>query len=339
MSVDAIASSPESRLRWIVGLYGYEVQYISQALDRGFSTTIELRHLRYFVAVAEELNFTRAAARVGIGQPPLSQQIRALESELGGDLFRRLPHGVELTMAGAALLDDARALLEQSEALKRTVRRATEGASGRVRIGFTASASFHPIVANSIRDFRSRWPHVDVALAEANTSELLDRLSRSDIDAAFIRTGARNPTGFAVNRLLEESTLLVLPANHPRAGAASLRLIDIANEHILLAPRRDGVELFDHCVAVCRRAGFEPSIVYEAPQITSIPNFVAAGLGVSMVAASVAQIAVNGVVYIPITGIAPVVRLALATRQTGLSPAIVNYAAIVESQRSGYNRD
>jgi DNA-binding transcriptional LysR family regulator len=323
-------------LRWIVGLYEYEVQYISQALDRGFSTTIELRHLRYFVAVAEELNFTRAAARVGIGQPPLSQQIRALESELGGELFRRLPHGVELTLAGAALLDDARALLEQSEALKRTVRRATEGASGRVRIGFTASASFHPIVANSIRDFRSRWPHVDVALAEANTSELLDRLSRSDIDAAFIRTGARNPPGFAVNRLLEESTLLVLPTNHPRAGAASLRLIDIASENILLAPRRDGVELFDHCVAVCRRAGFEPSIVYEAPQITSIPNFVAAGLGVSMVAASVAQIAVTGVVYIPIAGIAPVVRLALATRQTGLSPAIANYAAIVESQRSGY---
>ena len=299
------------------------------------STTIELRHLRYFVAVAEELNFTRAAARVGIGQPPLSQQIRALECELGGELFRRLPHGVELTPAGAALLDDARALLEQSDALSRTVRRATEGASGRVRIGFTASASFHPIVADSIRDFRRCWPLVDVTLAEANTSELLERLACNEIDAAFIRPGARNPPSFAVKRLSEEPTLLALPAGHPRAHAASLRLIDIASESILLAPRRAGAELFDHFVAVCRTAGFEPSIVYEAPQITSIPNFVAAGLGVSIVAASVAQIAVKGVVYIPIDGIAPVVRLALATRQTGLSPAILNYATIVESQCSG----
>ena len=293
---------------------------------------MELRHLRYFIAVAEELSFTRAAERVGIGQPPLSQQIRALEARLDVKLFRRLPHGVELTDAGKALIPEARELLARAENVKPVVQRAAEGGTGRVRIGFTSSASFHPIVADSIREFRGHWPSANIVLTEAHTAVLLEGLGSGDIDAAFIRPGSTNPAGFSVLQLAGEPSLLALPATHPLAGAASLPLEAIATEDILLAPRAAGPELFDSIIAVCRQAGFEPSIVYQAPQITSIVNFVAAGLGVALVAASITQIRVAGVAFIPIDGITPIVPLALATRLRDANATTKNFIAIVNER-------
>jgi DNA-binding transcriptional LysR family regulator len=316
----------------IIGAPRWSVQYLSQGPVRGFSTIIELRHLRYFIAVAEELNFTRAAERVGIGQPPLSQQIRALEERLGAKLFRRLPHGVELTEAGKALIPEARDLLARAENVKPVVQRAAEGGSGRVRIGFTSSASFHPIVADSIREFRRRWPSANIALKEANTSDLLDELGNGDIDAAFIRPGGTNPVGFSVLRLAGEPSVFALPTTHRLAGAASLPLDAVAAEDILLAPRAAGPELFDSIVSVCRQVGFEPSIVYQAPQITSIVNFVAAGLGVAIVAVSMTQIRVPGVVFVPIEGVKPIVPLALATRPRDANATTKNYVIIVKEQ-------
>ena len=165
---------------------------------------MELRHIRYFLAVAEELNFTRAAKKLGLGQPPLSQQIRSLETELGAPLFRRVPRGAELTDSGKAFLPEAQAILAQAERAKEIARRGARGELGRLRVGFTSSAAFTRIVQNTIRLFRENYPNVDLSLEEEETTTLLERLSEQSLDAAFIRPGRNDPGGVQVYRLFKK---------------------------------------------------------------------------------------------------------------------------------------
>src|SRR5947209_7645511 len=180
---------------------------------------MELRHLRYFLAVAEEGHITRAAARLGIQQPPLSQQIHALERELEVQLFRRKPRGVELTSAGRALLDDARAILAQVEHARAATRRTARGEQGRIVVGFTSSAPFVPFVPRVIRAFRELYPLVALVLEETGTGEMVDALRNELIDAAFIRSPAPDPAGIEVHPLLEEAMVVALPAGHALAAA------------------------------------------------------------------------------------------------------------------------
>src|SRR3984885_2624437 len=175
---------------------------------------MELRHLRYFVAVAEEGHVTRAAERLGMQQPPLSQQIQALERELAVQLFRRKPRGVELTDAGRALLDDARAILAHVDHAFATTRRTARGEQGRIAVGFTSSAPFHPFVPRVIRAFRESFPLVALTLDESGTTELIADLRNERVDAAFIRTHVADPIGLAVNPLLEEAMLVAMPSAH-----------------------------------------------------------------------------------------------------------------------------
>ncbi len=291
---------------------------------------MELRHIRYFLAVAEELNFTRAAARVGIGQPPLSQQIRTLEHEIGAPLFRRLSHGAELTEAGQSFLPEARALLAQAERAAYAARRGAQGKTGRLRIGFTGSAAFCPVVPAALRAFGRQYPGVELCLEEAPTAGLLTRLLDRYLDAVFIRPGRTNPDGVRVLALGEEAMVAALPAKHALARGKTLGLAELAKERLVLFPREAGPSLFDEIITSCRRAGIEPALGQEAPQITSVANFVAAGLGVSLVPASVAQIRVAGVVYLPIRKPAPVARLALATRPEERSTVVRQFVALVQ---------
>src|SRR5258708_7643921 len=168
---------------------------------------MELRHLRYFVAVAEEGHIPRAAERLGLQQPPLSQQIRALESELDVQLFRRKPRGVELTEAGRALLDDARAVLSQVEHAVATARRTARGEQGRIAVGFTSSASFHPLVVRAIRSYRDAYPLVSLALEEGGTAELVDALRQDQLDAAVIRTPGGDASALTVMPLPGEGVV------------------------------------------------------------------------------------------------------------------------------------
>lgn len=289
---------------------------------------MELRHIRYFLAVAEERNFTRAAARLGIGQPPLSQQIRALEGELGGPLFHRLPHGAELTEAGRAFQPEAEGILAAAARAKTAAARAARGEAGRIVLGLTGSAAFHPLVAQAIRDFRSRWPAVQVALEEANTMRLLDLLAREAMDAIFLRPGLTELDGLRLLRLPDEPMLAALPAAHPLAARQALPLGVLAGEPLILFPPAVGLSLHDEIVSACRQAGFEPVTAQVAPQITSALGLVGAELGIAIVPQSIARIAVQGVIYRPITGIVPVARLALATRQ-GREPPILRHLAEV----------
>ncbi|WP_171472485.1 LysR substrate-binding domain-containing protein [Frigoriglobus tundricola] len=293
---------------------------------------MELRHLRYFIAVAEELNFTRAALRVGIGQPPLSQQIRDLEKELGASLFRRLPHGVELTRVGEAFLPEARAVLDQANRAARTAQRASRGEYGRLRVGFTGSAAFRPEVPAAIRDFRRRYPHVDLTLEEAPTADLIERLMTGDLDAAFVRPGRSNPEGMRVRDLGAEAMMAVLPAAHRLARSSSIPFAALAGEPLVLFPRTAGPGFFDAIMEACRRAGFEPVLGSVAPQLTSVANLVAAGMGVSVVPESVAQVRVQGVRYRRLTGEPPVAHLVLVTRLVEESIVVSNFLGLVSAR-------
>ncbi|HEX3445164.1 MAG TPA: LysR family transcriptional regulator [Chthoniobacterales bacterium] len=287
---------------------------------------MELRHIRYFLAVAEEQNFTRAAKRVGIGQPPLSQQIRALEDEIGTPLFHRLTHGAELTSAGKVFLLEARAIMQQADRAKRMALLGAKGQVGQVRIGFTSSAVFRPIVPAILRTFRQNHPKVELFLTEKDTTQLLNLLSENRLDASFIRPGRRNPEQVNVHRFKDESSMAVLSSAHPLAKKRAIRLSALSNEPFVIFPRTAGANLFDEIIDACRRSGFDPMIAHEAPQISSAPNLVSAGLGVSIVPVSIAaQIQVKGVVYLPILGEPPAFGLALATRLNEKSTVVRNF--------------
>ena len=259
---------------------------------------MELRHLRYFIAVAEEAHITRAAERLGIQQPPLSQQIRALERELEVQLFRRKPRGVELTDAGQAFLERARAILDQVDRAFATTRRTARGEQGRVVVGFTSSAPFHPFVPRVIRAFREMSPLVSLVLEESGSSELVQGLHNEEIDAAFIRSPLADVVGLVVRPLLEEDMVVALPAGHALAnGSGALPLSALANETFILYKRPGGPGLYDTIITACRGAGFSPRVGQEAPRIISTLNLVAVGLGVSIVPTSLQRLQMDGVIY------------------------------------------
>lgn len=274
---------------------------------------MELRHLRYFLAVAEEGNFTRAAARVGIAQPPLSQQIQALEKELGTPLFRRTHQGAELNEAGEAFLADVRRVLADVDAAVDSVQRAARGERGRLRLGFTASAAFNPVVPKLIRRFQRAWPQVTIVLLETNTIGLLKAMESGQLDAAFIRPSSLTPVGLNLLHFPDEPMKIALPAAHRLAGRARLPLSALAGEPFILFPRSFGPSLYDEIAQACRLAGFTLQVSQEAPQMASICNLVAAELGVSVVPQAMTHVQLPGVRYIDIQGHVPLARLALAS--------------------------
>ena len=290
---------------------------------------MELRHIRYFLAVADEHNFTRAAEKLGIAQPPLSQQIHALEEELDALLFHRVPHGAELTPAGEAFLVEARIALAASERAALAAARAQRGETGRLLLGFTTSAAFNPIISSTVDDFHHQWPDITLSLEEQNTSVLFERVLRGELDVAFVRPGASDPEGIRLKHLPDEETVIALPANHRLAANKSLRLTDIRCEPFILFPREFGPSLYDEIFSACGSVGFTPDIRQETQRTASTVNLVAAHLGVSIVPVSITQIQLAGVIYKPIDGAAPVARLALASAKAVRSPISQNFLGLV----------
>ncbi len=201
---------------------------------------MDLRHLRYFLAVAEELNFRRAAERLGIAQPPLSSQIHDLERELGVSLFRRTPKGAELTEAGAAFLAEVPAVFERVDRAVRMAQRGGRGEVGQLRVGYTGSTSFNAIVPNSLRQFRRAYPDVELAVEELNSLELLDRLVHHRVDAVFVRASREPRVNVAMLPLPPESMVVVVPAEHRLAGRQALELRELEGEPLILFSRALG---------------------------------------------------------------------------------------------------
>jgi DNA-binding transcriptional LysR family regulator len=288
---------------------------------------LELRHIRYFLAVAEERHFTRAAAKVGIGQPPLSQQIKDLEREVGAALFHRLAHGAELTEAGKAFLTAVKEMPLIAERATAAARRAARGETGSLRVGFTASATFNVVVPSTIRAFRRAYPDIDLTLEEANTAPLITRLREGTLDTAFLRPGAAGTDELQVRRLSEEPMVVALPKRHHAAAFEQIDLSLLKDDPFLLFPRETAPTLYDTVVDACRKAGFEPIIGQLVPHVASIVNLVAAELGVSIVPASMMQVRVTGIAYRQIAGQSPMTQLALAYRRGETSPVLRNFIA------------
>lgn len=285
---------------------------------------MELRHLRYFTAVAEELHFTRAAARLGIGQPPLSQQIQQLEREIGTPLFLRLPRGIALTEAGAQFLDDARAILASADRAIDMARRLGRGERGAITVGFTASAVFHPYLPRAIRAYRDRYPDVRITLTESNTISLLRGLRAGEVDVAFVRPPYVLDAEFESERVLDEPMLIALPPGHPLSRKRAVPIAELADEDFVLYPRPIGAGLYDAIQSACQRAGFVPRVIQEAPQMASIVSLVAAGVGISIVPAAMRHMGAQGIEYRPIKGDAPHALLDMAYRRHDRSVAAEN---------------
>ena len=293
---------------------------------------MELRHLRYFVAVAEEGHITRAAERLGIQQPPLSQQIRALETEIDVQLFRRKPRGVELTPAGSALLGEARAILARVGEAVAATRRAARGEAGRIGIGFTSSASFHPFVPRAIRAFRERHPLVELTLEESGTTELVEALRAQAIDAAFVRSPVGESADLTVRPLLDEPMVAALPNGHRLStDGGPLPLAALAGETFVLYRRPVGPGLHDAIIAACDRAGFSPRIGQEAPRMLSTLSLVAAGLGVTLVPQSMSRLEAASVVYRALDPAAQLLApLNLAYRRGEPAAAVRRFVGLVQ---------
>jgi DNA-binding transcriptional LysR family regulator len=309
-----------------------ELSYEKIKSHTDFCMDLELKHLRHFVAVAEEGHITRAAERLSMQQPHLSHRIKAIEHELGVQLFRRKARGVELTKAGGVLLDHARAMLTQQDRTIEATRRAARGEQGRLCVGVTPTGPFHPLVPQSIRTFRAAFPLVSLTLEECLRTELLERLSKEQVDIAFLRAPIAETREFLVRPLLIEPMVIALPSEHvlARGVHGTIALRDLADEAFIVYAREQGPAIYEATLEACFKAGFNPRLGQEAPRVTAALSLVAAGLGVSVVPSSMQTMTMHGVVYRPIKGaFRPKAVLNLAARRGDASAVVRNFVNLV----------
>jgi len=286
---------------------------------------MELRHIRYFLAVAAEKNFTRAAERVGIGQPPLSLQIRDLEREVGARLFHRIPQGAELTEAGKAFHDLVRNIPDHVERATQSARRTARGESGALAVGYTNSSALNPVFAAALRSYRRAYPGVALSLEESQTPQLIDDLLDGQLDVVFVRPVEADAEHVKIRLISEEPLMAVMPSKHRAAKSTKLNLADLRDESFIL--HRYTPSLFDTVIAACRKAGFEPTLGPSVPQLVTIVQLVAAEVGVSLVPASLEAFQIKGVIFKELHDVSPKTRLSLAWRRTDTSPFLKNFLA------------
>jgi DNA-binding transcriptional LysR family regulator len=294
---------------------------------------IELRHLRSFVAVAEELHFGRAAARLGIAQPPLSQQIQSLEASLGTRLFDRTNRRVELTDSGRALLEHATRVLQGSAAAVEAVRRAARGESGPLRVAFAASVMFLSL-PRIIRAFRQRYPEVRLDLREMPTGLQLEALRAEELDIGFLRQPDPDPE-LELETVMREPLRAAVPVGHPLATRTRIRLESLAAEPFVLFPREIAPGLHAQVLALCRSAGFAPRVVQESRELYTTVSLVEAGMGVTIIPASVAKMGWTSVRYLPIASLLARTRIAAAWRIDRDRPVIHSFLEMARSRAGG----
>ncbi len=294
---------------------------------------MELRQLKYFIAVAEELHFGRAAERVHISQPPLSMQIRNLETELGVQLLRRTSRSVELTEAGAFFLQEANSLVQRLDEAVSKARRIERGEAGTLSIGFVGPA-MDVSLPDAIREFRSEHPGVCLDLFEMVTREQFEALASGDIQIGFMRLYGQGLRGFAAELVVREPYVLALPAGHRLDGAERVGLDELKGEPLVFFPRGLHPELYDAMFACFKEAGFSPNVVQEVKTKKTTLSLVAAGIGLAIVPESSATLTSKGIQYRPIMGNLPKVEI-FAVREEKRATALMDkFMAVVRKHRS-----
>lgn len=291
---------------------------------------LELRHLRYYVAVAEELHFGRAAGRLHMAQPPLSQQIKQLEQTLGTTLLERSTRKVELTAAGEAFLDRARGVLSQIDSAVEETRTIAAGLGGHVSIGFTGSASYDVIPALT-RILREEAPELRLDLkGELLTPDQVDGLLEHSLDIGFLRPPVRR-AGLSVRIVRSEPLVAVLPESHRLAARDDVRLADLREETFITYPAQHKSVVYEAVIDACESAGYLPAHRIEVAETSTLVSFVAAGLGVALVPASVRHLTVTGATYRSVAPTTREVTLAVATRRGDTSPQVARVLARTRS--------
>lgn len=294
---------------------------------------MELRHLRYFVAVAEELHFGRAASRLGISQPPLSQQIQALEDELGVCLFERTNRRVALSAVGELFLPEARAVLAQLDKAVGVARRASQGELGELKVGFTSSAPFTSTIPRAIQAFRLACPQVHLDLRELSSRGVAEAVAAGLLQVGMMRPLDPVPEGLEALELFAEPLVAVLPAGHPLAAREEgVDLAELAAEAFVFFPRSFGTGLYDQLLELARGAGFAPRIVQEAREAMTLIGLVATGLGVTVLPASFDRMRIDGVVCRTLRDPGASTAVWLVRRRGEPSPLVQRFAELLEGE-------
>lgn len=289
---------------------------------------MELRYLRSFAMLAEELHFSRAARRLNLSQPPLSRQIALLEQELGTLLFRRSRRRVELTPAGHAFLARTNMLLQDLHAAAEEARRVASGEVGSLTLGMVGSAAYS-ILPAMLRAFRQRHPYVHLDFHSLTTTDQIKALLQGRIDVGLVRLPVKSD-GIATHRLTAEPFVVALPRDHPLTRQRSVSLHALADEPFVISPREEAIGYYDDVVSHCKRAGFTPRFVHEARPFSMLIGLVGAGLGIAIVPASMRHLRLDEVFYRPLREKTVRTAFALAVREGDRSPLIPQFVAIAQ---------
>lgn len=290
---------------------------------------MELRHLRYFLAVAEESHFGRASRRLFISQPPLSRQIRDLEEELGVDLFERTGRQVRLTDAGRQFQEGARQTLAQAERAVALAKQAAQGKSGFLSIGYIPTGDLG-VIPRVLGPFRRRYPKVELELRSLAITPQIDELRRERIHLGFLRPPVHAPD-LRIEHIYRESLIVALQKKNPLARRGRLGLPSLAGEPFLMFPRRLAPAYYDELVSFFREAGFSPTIAHEVESLQTQLALVSAGLGVALLPASVREIRRSGVVYRELSEPTPKVDMAVAYLERNRSEVLRQFLEVVRS--------
>jgi len=298
--------------------------------------SIELRHLRYFLAVADTLHFGQAAERLGMSQPPLSQQIRQLEQLIGAQLFVRSHRRVQLTEAGTLLQQQARALLLQVDATVEQVQRVQRGERGELHIGLTRATPLSAQIPRAIFDYRQRYPQVRLQLREMNTLQQIDALLEGELDVGIIRRRTLPPE-LVARSLFTDPLAVVLHRQHPALrgrdpASTVLALEQLAHEPFVAFHRSAGAGIHDHMIALCAAAGFTPRIVQEAGEASTLISLAAAGLGAAILPASCDHIHVEGACFVALADSGAHSEVQLVWRRESVTPLIRNFTALLRGR-------
>lgn len=292
----------------------------------------DFRQLRYFIAVAEELSFTRAALRLHLSQPPLSQQIQALEQDLGVILLERNKRNVALTEPGRIFLEQARQILAKADEARSLAVAAEAGHSGQLRLAYTVSVSFHPALPQALLRYRQIAPKVRMQLSEMYTEPQFAALLAGQIDVGFVRDEplhAQDARKLRLTTIDREPLLLAMPTGHPLATRAGVQLCEVRGDAFVSQPRELASTLYDQLVKLAAKAGFQPLIVQHAQQINGLLALVAAGLGLALVPASMRAVRLAGVSYVALEDSEAHLLLALAYRSDDRSPVLRQFLSTV----------